>query len=265
MALSGELKDFGLLQLLTLVQVTGKTGSLTLERPGQTGTIYFEDGLLLRVKTSNSHSENLATALFKAGMIDADQRQLVESSAPTSEKAVALLLSDQGVLDREDVIDFVRERSLSDLYMLMTWPDGSFRMDVDTAPPDEDVTAPTKLDPILDKGRNYLNEWQLLNSYIPDLSWPLRLLQQPLQPSQELKLGLAEWRMVVSVAQELPLKEIARRMGLDEFQVRQVAYRLISAGLAEVPQPMAVPNPAGDERQLVEERSGGFWPFGKRK
>ena len=265
MALSGDLKDFGLIQLLTLVQVTGKTGSLTLERQSERGTIYFQNGMLTRVKAPNSHSASLATALYQAGRIDRDQYQMVESGVAPSEKAVALTLSDQGMLSREEIVEFVRERSVSDLYWLMTWPDGNFQMDIGVAPPDEEIAAPTDLSPVLEKGKSYLNEWQLLTSYIPDLERPLRLLSRPKQPVEEVTLELDEWQLVVSLAKAAPLKEVASRLGLDNFKVRQVAYQLISAGLADIPEPEPVPQPRYEEAQQLEERSGGFRLFGRRK
>lgn len=269
MALSGDLKDFGLLQLLTLVQVTRKTGALTLQRSGETATIYFENGQLTRVKPPQSRSEGLATALYRAGRIDREQYELISSQAPPSEQAIGLLLVDQGTLSQEEVVKFVRERSLVDLYALLTWPDGTFRFDVNVSSPEEDIVAPTDLGPVLDRGRNYLDEWQLLISYIPDLERPLRLLPEPRQQLEEVCLSPAEWRMVANLAGNTPLKEIGQRLALDEFAVRQVAYRLISTGLADVPEPeFKPPSPVKELRQSLEpeQPKGGTFSrlFGRK-
>lgn len=252
-ALSGDLKDFGLLQLLTLVQVTHKTGALALQRSGESATLYFENGLLTKVKPPEYRSEGLATLLYRAGRIDSEQYEAINSQAPPSEQAVGLLLVDQGKLSQERIVEFVRERSLADLYALLTWPEGSFRFDVGVSPPEEEIPAPTDLGPVLEKGRNYLDEWQLLVSYIPSLDRPLRLLPEPRQPKEEICLSLPEWRMVATLSGDTPIKEVAGRLGLDEFAVRQVAYRLISMGLADVAEPEFVPPLLKESRELGED------------
>ncbi len=262
MALSGDLKDFGLLQLLTLVQVTHKTGALTLQRANESAILYFDDGQLTKVKPPESRSEGLATLLYRAGRIDREQYELISSQAPPSEQAVGLLLVDQEKLTQEQIVEFVQEKSLADLYALLTWPEGSFRFEVGSVPAEEEIVAPTDLGPVLEKGRGYLNEWQLLVSYIPSLDRPLRLLPEPRQQLNEIILSLAEWRMVASMAGDTPLKEVANRLSLDEFAVRQVAYKLISAGLADVAEAEFVP-PAPlrelrESREAEEARPGAL-------
>ena len=244
MALSGDLKDFGLLQLLTLVQVTEKSGALTLDRPRETAIVYFENGQLTKVIPPESRSEGLATALHRAGRIDRELYELVTSQALLSEKAVGLLLVDHGTITQEEIVEFVRERSLANLFILLTWPEGTFRFDVGAAPGEEEILAPTDLAPVLDKGRAYLEEWQILVSHIPDLDRPLRLLPEPQRPIQEICLNLAEWKMVATICESTSLREVAQKLELDEFAVRQVAYRLFTAGLVEVAEPRAVPQEA---------------------
>ncbi|MGE5620478.1 MAG: DUF4388 domain-containing protein [Sphingomonadaceae bacterium] len=253
MALSGDLKDFGLLQLLTLVQVTNKTGALALQRPGEAATLYFESGRLTKVRPPMAQPEGLATLLHKAGLIDRETYEEIEAQAPPSEQALGLLLADQGKLSQEQLVEFIRERSLADLYSLLTWPEGSFRFDVGVAPPEEEILAPTDLGPVLEKGRSYLDEWQMLVSSIPSLDRPLRLLPEPRQATEEIRLSLSEWRMVSTLCGDTPLKEVASRLGLDEFEVRKLAYRLISAGLADVPELEFIPPPAKEFRELREE------------
>lgn len=257
LALNGDLRDFGLLQVLTLVQLTGKTGCLVLEHLGDAAAIYFENGKLTRVKMPSSRFEGLATALHQAGRIDREQYELISSQAPPSDKAVGLLLTDQGLLSREEIVDFVGEKSVADLYKLMTWPDGTFRLEVGAQLPEEDIGSPADLGPIIQEARGFVEEWQRLSSHIPDLNRPLRLLAEPRRRSESIALGLPEWRMVVSLARDVPLAEVARSLGLSEFEVRQVAFRLIDAGLADVPEPEFVPPAPIQELVEVQQPKAG--------
>ncbi len=261
MALIGDIKDFGLLQLLTLVQVTRKTGALTLQRGGETAIIYFEDGQMIKAKPPESRADGLATLLFRAGRIDQEKYDLITSQSPPSEQAVGLLLEDQADLSRDQIVEFVREKALANIYSLLTWPEGSFRFDVGSSPAEEEILAPTDLSSVLEKGRSYLEEWQLLASYIPSLDRPMRLLAEPRRSMEEIRLSTEEWRMVASLTANIPLKEVGSKLGLDEFAVRQVAYRLIKSGLADIPEPEFTPPPpkeSWEPRESEEAKPGAL-------
>jgi hypothetical protein len=250
------------------MQVTGKTGALMLERRGERAILFFRNGELLRVKTPNTRSESLASALLRAGKIDSEQHQRIESSTPSSEKAAALFMTDQGILSREEIVEFIRERSISGLYRLITWLDGTFRMEVDVPPPDEDITASTNVSSVLEGGQAYLDEWRKFSARVPDLTKNVRLIPQPRNGSQTVTLGLLEWQVVASLARELPLAEIAERLEFDDLQMRKAADKLVSAGLVELSDPprsetaLIIQEPASPTE---EEKAGGFWSFGKRK
>jgi hypothetical protein len=47
MALKGNLRDFGLTQLLNLVNLARKTGTLTIEGPSETAWVSFREGKLV--------------------------------------------------------------------------------------------------------------------------------------------------------------------------------------------------------------------------
>lgn len=270
MALSGDLKDFGVLQLLSLIQVTGKSGALTLKRQQQSATLYFESGLLTKVRTSAEHEgDGLAVALYRAGRIRKEQYQAVVSQVAPSEHAVALLLVDQGVLTHDAVMEFVRESSLSELYSLITWPEGSFYLEVDAAPPEEDILTPTELGPVLEKAKGLLDEWQFLAARIPDMDKLLAVFSEPKQKVQEVRLTLEEWRLIAALCREQSLNEVGLRLGWSELTSKRVAYRLISAGLAEITEPeLSSPLPppiefptqaqvASTPEQLLGERDAG--------
>lgn len=266
MALSGDLKDFGLLQLLTLVQVTGKSGGLTLTRTGgESAVLNFENGQLTSIKPPEHRVNGLVDALFRAGKIDKEKYEQISTQAPPSEQAVGILLTDQGVLTQEQVVEFVRERMLAELRVLLTWMEGTFLFDVNAPPSEENIPAPTDLTPVVSEARSFVQEWQTLVSYIPSLDQPLRLLTEPRNPVQQVSLNPEEWRMVASLSGNVSLKDVAQKLGLDHFAVRQVAYRLIGAGLADVAEAnhthaYPVPAPSGEvmEFDQTDQRPGAF-------
>lgn len=230
MALSGQLKDFNLLQLLALVQKTGKSGAVTLDHWGQTATVFFHEGRLTKVKDL---SRSLAAALLESGRIDRQMYDLLGAELP--EKAIALHLSDSGVLSRAEVEEFARRQMVDDLQRLFAWRDGTFTMDLSAVPSDGDIVTSMDLAPLLSRAHARMSEWQGLVDAIPGLDVPLSLVPEP--PSAQLSLSRDEWRLVSALAAPVPLAEVARRMGIDEFAVRKLTLKLVTAGLASLPAP----------------------------
>lgn len=267
MALSGELKDFGLTQLLHMIKTTGKSGALTLQRSSEVATIFVRDGLLTKVKMPDSHGDNLPSALLRAGRIDRDQYNLMNPQVAASEQAVALLLEGQGTMSQEDVVEFAGKKCAEGLYSLLTWQAGTFRLDAGSEPPEDDILTPTDLGPILDRASDYLGEWQRLHAVVPSLDGVLHLVAQPEGKAREVAFTLEEWRLVATMSRDMPLRDVGRRLGLDEVDLKQLAYRLVSAGLAQLNLPestslMPIPEPRETE---AEKSSTGFRLFGRRR
>lgn len=226
MALSGTLKSFNVLQLLALVDKTGKTGSLLLEHWGQSVTVFFEDGKVTHVK---DHPLDLATALLHAGKIDPEQHSLL--SPGLSEMAVAETLSSRGIMSLSEVIELAQGRILEILCPLFTWTDGTFRMELNTRPDEGDILGSVDLGTALSRVRSRVAEFQKLVAAIPSLDAPLTLMPEA-PPSGQVCLSADEWRLVAATTGLVPLRDLAQKLGADELEIRKVTQRLISSGLA---------------------------------
>ena len=56
MALKGNLRDFTITQLLNLINLAAKTGTLIVEGPGDTARVYFREGKLSYAKIGEEDS-----------------------------------------------------------------------------------------------------------------------------------------------------------------------------------------------------------------
>lgn len=80
MALKGNLRDFSTTQLLNLINLARKTGTLTLDT--QTGGAQLvRDGKLISVKVGND-CPSLALVLLKAGKLTENQAKALQARAP---------------------------------------------------------------------------------------------------------------------------------------------------------------------------------------
>src|SRR5690348_13835436 len=120
MALQGNLKDFNLVQLLNLINLTRKSGKLTIERNKQEANLYFQDGRLLFASVPGQ-TQPLDQVLLQAGKITPDQASDVTQAGDTTDKGLAVRLVDFGYMSQDDILQQLRNRAIETVYSLFTW------------------------------------------------------------------------------------------------------------------------------------------------
>ncbi len=74
MALRGNLRDFTVTQLLNLINLAGKTGTLVLEGPNETAQVSFRDGKLAYAMVGQEN-DGLAAILHREKKLNVGQFQ----------------------------------------------------------------------------------------------------------------------------------------------------------------------------------------------
>lgn len=244
MALKGNLRDFSTTQLLNLINLARKTGTLTIEG-GEMAQMAFREGKLIYASLGNSN-HSLAQILEKSGKLSSEQVQIIQSRAQgTSDKQLGHLLIQAGYVTQSDIIQSVRQYVLDVVYKLFTWADGLFRFDANRLPPPDRITIPIDLESVIMEGSRRVKEWERLQEELPDLDIALRFTDRPDARLRNINLTVEEWRVVSFINPRNTVRQIARANNLNDFQVRRIVYGLLQAGLVEVvQQPKAVPAPA---------------------
>lgn len=258
MALKGNLRDFSTTQLLNLINLARKTGTLTIEgsEPAQ---MSFREGKLIYA-SMGKNGNNLAHMLQRAGKLSDKQVQIIESRAQnTSDKQLGHLLIQAGYVTQSDIIQSVRQHVLDVVYKLFTWADGLFRFDANELPPPERITIPIDLESVIMEGSRRLKEWERLQEEIPNLNLSLRFTDRPDARLRNINLTVEEWRVVSFINPRNTIRQIARANNLSDFQVRRIVYGLLQAGLVEFVRPSTseVPRPkaAADRAKTVKQQS----------
>lgn len=138
--LSGRLEDLALPDVLQLLQVSKKTGGLSLSRPsGASGLVVFRDGQILQVFCSEGYLP-LGRRLVSARVLTAIQeRQALTHMASFTGLRFGDALVDLGFMSREDVETDVRRQMAEALDRLMTWVDAEFAFRVGIVTPGRSV------------------------------------------------------------------------------------------------------------------------------
>ncbi|HUS94670.1 MAG TPA: DUF4388 domain-containing protein [Patescibacteria group bacterium] len=233
MALKGNLRDFSTAQLLNLINLARKTGTLTIEG-SQVAQMSFREGKLIYASLGDN-SNNLAYVLQDAGILSEEQGHVIQTRAKgTGDKQLGHLLIQAGYVTQSDIIQSVRTYILDVAYKMFTWAEGLFRFDANQIPSADRITVPIDLESVILEGSRRIKEWERLQEELPDLDVSLRFASRPNARLRDINLTVEEWRVVSFVSPENTVRQIAAAVNLNEFQIRRIVYGLLQVGLVEL-------------------------------
>jgi hypothetical protein len=243
MALKGNLRDFTVTQLLNLINLARKTGTLTIEGPSEVAWVSFRGGKLVYAQTDNEDG-TLVGILLKAGKITAKQAQVIKSHAgERSDKELGLLLINADYLTQQDILAGIRKYILEIVYHLFTWIDGFFRFDANVLPPEDTITIRLDLENIIMEGSRRVQEWEQLQEEIPNLNMALDFVERPDANIRDVNLTVEEWKVVSYINPKNTIRQIAKANKMNDFEIRRIVYGLLQAGLIELVRPVGMPLP----------------------
>lgn len=244
MALKGNLQDFSTTQLLNLINLARKTGTLAIDTREAQARLCFKEGKLIYA-TLDGQGEPLAVVLHQAGKITEEQAHTLQSRASAkSDKELGALLINAGYVSQADIAQSVRTYILNNIYPLFTWSDGTFRFESNVLPFTKRITIPIDLESIIMEGSRRLKEWERLQDELPNLDIALKFADRPGVQLRNINLSVEEWRAVSFINPRNTIRQIAQFNNLSDFQIRKIVYGLLQAGLVELVRPKAAPKAA---------------------
>jgi hypothetical protein len=237
MALRGNLRDFTITQLLNLINLAGKTGTLVIDGPSDQAHIAFTGGKLAYVRIG--HEDNrLVSVLYKAHKLNVNQyRAIVERSGQMSDKELGLLLINAGYVTQADILTNLQQHFADTVRRLYTWVEGMFRFEAGMLPPEDRINVRLDLENLIIEGSRQLREWEQLQDEIPSLEMALKFTDRPLK---NVNLSVEEWRVVNYINPKNSMQRIARANKMNELEIRRIVYALLQAGLVEIVRPEGV-------------------------
>lgn len=260
MALKGNLRDFSVTQLLNLVNLARKTGTLTVEGPKEAAWVSFREGKLIYAQLGNEDG-TLPGILSKAGRINPRQTQLIKTHAgDKSDKELGLLLINAGYLTQQDILVSIQQYVVDIIFQLFTWVDGFFRFDNDVLPPDDRITVRIDLENIIIEGSRRLQEHEQLKEEIPNLDMALDFVDRPGANIRNVNLNVDEWKVVSYINPKNTIRQIAKANKMNELEIRRIVYGLLQAGLVEVirPEGMKLPPQARQFKPVDQKQQASL-------
>jgi hypothetical protein len=234
MALKGNLRDFTITQLLNLVNLAKKTGTLVVEGPGEIARVAFREGKLAYAMLGQEDN-SLASVLQRNNKISAAQyRILKERASRMSDKELGLLLINAGYVSQDDILSSLQQYSTGVVRRLFSWMEGFFRFEADMLPPFDRICVRLELENLIIEGSRQMREWEQLQEEIPSLDMALKFTDRPGTNLRNINLSVEEWRVVSYVNPKNSIRQIARTTKMNDHEIRRVVYGLLQAGLVEI-------------------------------
>ncbi len=279
--LKGTLQDLHTTQLLHLINLAKKTGTLKVYEGVPTGKeitlgdgetkrpevvpgkerarVSFREGKLIHAAMSGQDA-HLASVLHKAGKLNDEQHRVIrEKAAKASDKALALLLINANYVNQIDIVQSVKQNTLDIVYDLGTWSKEPFIFEEGEQPPSDKITVPIDLESVIIEISRNAREQDQLTKELPNLDFALRFPEDPQKKFKEkgVQLKVEEWRVVSFVNPRNTIRQIAKACNMTDMEIRRIVIGLINAGLVELvkppdptPKPAARPGPKSPSQTI---------------
>ena len=242
MALKGNLHDFSLTQLLNLIHLARKTGTLAIDGKHAAARASFREGKLVFAQTDTLDGR-LVGMLVKVGKITPEQSKKIPTNK--TDRDLATMLVQAGLLTRTELDQMVRNNVKDVVDRMFALSDGLFRFEPNVLPEDRLwAEPPINLDGIIMEGTRRLKESEKLQEEIPNLEVTLRFTDRPDAKLRNVNLSVDEWRVVSYSNPKKTIKQIAQANSMSDLQIRKIVYAMLQAGLVEGMQPVMMPAPA---------------------
>ena len=261
MPIEGRLSDLSIQDVLQLLDLTRKTGTVTVrsERMQDDATIVFERGAIVFAHRRRS-LRRLGQQLLRAGKItERELQRALDIQKAGQQRRFAEILLEMGSVSVEEVERHLHFQIEETVYDIMAWADGEFRFEEqDTVPPGL-VPVRVKVESRLMEGARRIDEWSKLEPRIPSLEAIPVLSDTVAQLQDPLDLRPDEWEVLAEIDGQRDIRQISAGLGRSSFDVAKIIYGLLTTGVLSIDEGTARPHRPLDAsltelRRLVANR-----------
>lgn len=259
MPLKGTLSVFSTTQLLNLINLAKKTGTLHVYEGIETGNmltlgdgetkipemkpgeqraeVSFKDGKLLYA-SMKTNSGDLTSVLQKAGRLNDEQARMIRERAKgLSDKALAVRLLNANYVTKDHIVKSIQKHTVDIVFDLMVWDKEPFEFEEQTDPPKDKIIVPINLENVIIEGSRRIHDQKKLEEELPNLDFALQFREAPGEKFKDIQLSTAEWRVVGFVNPKNSIRQIQKACNMTETEIRRVVHALREAGLVELVKP----------------------------
>ncbi|MFQ5881311.1 MAG: DUF4388 domain-containing protein [Candidatus Methylomirabilales bacterium] len=257
MALEGTLQDFALADILQLIGMQRKTGTLTLTRREEAVTVLVRDGSVVWATPSDEIFEQiLGQTLLRRRLLTPERWEKARHlQARKGQPLIPFLLEEEWISPR-DLDPVVEWQVLKTLFRAFRWRDGKYSFvsqeQVDLR---RGQIRPVETEGILLEAVRQMDEWPLVEQRIPSVDLALRRSSRQVNRERCSPVGQAVLDLVDG---RRDIREIAALCEFGDFEVYKGVADLLAEGVLELAQEAEV---AGEIRPVGTPRRLPSWAF----
>jgi hypothetical protein len=236
MAIEGPLRELALSDVFQLLDLSRKTGTLTIRNEGRSrpATVRFDRGGVVGAELGGGGGDRLGHLLVRAGRVT---ERHIEAARQLQEKVpgkqLGAILVEEGLVTQQEVQRQLRFQIQEAVFELMQWKDGYFRFEESPPPTPGLVSVRVPTESLLMEAARRIDEWSTLESKVPHMGVVAALVNEPTDDTL-LDLHPSEWEVLAEIDGRRPLKSIAQALGRSEFDIAKIAFGLASTGVIEI-------------------------------
>jgi hypothetical protein len=241
MSIEGPLKELGIHDVFQLLDLSRKTGKLTVTSKVRhnRGSVFFKDGAIVYAEIeSNPHL--LGAQLVRTGRIsETDMERARELQIKGDKRRLGQILVTSGSISERELERQVRTQVEEVVFELVGWQEGYFSFDErGSVSPPTDVLVSIPTGALLMEGARRIDEWSRIERKIAHLGVIPGFAPAASESSDEfLDLLPPEWEVLSAVDSERDVKGIAVALGHSEFDVAKAIFGLAATGILTLREP----------------------------
>ena len=236
MPIEGRLSDLSIQDVLQLLDLTRKTGTVTVrsERMQDDATIVFERGAIIFAHRRRS-LRRLGQQLLRAGKItERELQRALDIQKSGEHRRFAEILLEMGSVSMEEIERHLHFQIEETVYDIMAWADGEFRFEEQDSVPPGLVPVRVKVESLLMEGARRIDEWSKLEPRIPSLEAIPVLSDTVAQLQDPLDLRPDEWEVLAEIDGQRDIRQISAGLGRSSFDVAKIIFGLLTTGVLSI-------------------------------
>lgn len=230
-SLEGKLKSFKVPDILTFLNLSRKTGCLSLSHDSSSANIHLESGSIV-FASSNQKKMRLGRLLLKRKRIEPEQANQIEAIMLEQGEKFGRVAVEEKILSEQELRDYLKIQVSEILYDSFNWEEGAFHFQDTVSLPEHAVTISVDLTNLIMEGARRIDEWDRCRQLLPDEKAVFRVVSVP-EIQEKITLTLDEWKILFLIDGQRSLGSICEQSEEESLEVYRVVYGLYANKLIE--------------------------------
>ena len=234
--LRGSLGSFKLADVLTLLSMGRKSGTLALSSEQRRASVVFVNGAVVYAG-SDQEKLRLSAILLRKKRITTAEFDQIDALVKREGRQFGQIALQQGVLTEDQLRDFLKIQVAEVLFDAFVWISGEFGFAEELELPEYAVTISVDLPNLIMEGARRIEEWEQCLQLLPDSSVVYRVAASP--RDEKVTLTSDEWKLLFLINGQRTLTDLVLEADGDPIDVYRIVYGLAANQLIERVQPAA--------------------------